>query len=279
MVCHTTQNAIICAESKLTLEEQEIIKEDIQRYLEEKKANSKRLTTYDDGEARVLGIGHKIAFAKLAAYEDNGLSPEEVRALLDKIAEAVAGSKTHGLTQKEVLDFVFNGELKADLDKLSEYESTGLSPGEVNEPIKLAQNEIVAPAAVQNMVARAVKKARQKYNHAEAFCLMTYQCESCGCEERIWNSRDGVTPFVLRCRYCGGEAKHVRWNEDRCVPEYIPKPGERVFKNMTHEKAREIAEARLARRSRFEVSADEREEVIRAIIDECMMGPMLVEIK
>jgi len=129
MVCHVTQNAFICTESKLTSDEKKIIEKDIQRCLEEKKATAERLTTYNDGEARVLGIGHKIAFAKLAAYEDSGLSPEEVRALLEKLAEAVAGSKTHGLTQKEVLDFVFNGGLKADLDKLSEYESTGLSPG------------------------------------------------------------------------------------------------------------------------------------------------------
>ena len=37
-----------------------------------------RLTQYYDGEARVLGIGHKEAFAKLAAYEDTELTPEDV---------------------------------------------------------------------------------------------------------------------------------------------------------------------------------------------------------
>jgi hypothetical protein len=41
----------------------------------------KRLTEYYDGEARVLGIGHKKAFAKLAAYEDTELTPEEVAQL------------------------------------------------------------------------------------------------------------------------------------------------------------------------------------------------------
>lgn len=37
-----------------------------------------RLTTYVDGEAQVLGIGHKVAFARLAAYENTGLEPEEI---------------------------------------------------------------------------------------------------------------------------------------------------------------------------------------------------------
>ena len=36
-----------------------------------------------------------------------------------------------------------------------------------------------------------------KHNHAEAFKLMIYACENPDClhQEKIWNSRDGVTPF------------------------------------------------------------------------------------
>lgn len=37
-----------------------------------------RLTEYYDGEARVIRIDHKEAFAKLAAYEDTELTPEDV---------------------------------------------------------------------------------------------------------------------------------------------------------------------------------------------------------
>lgn len=40
-----------------------------------------RLTEYYDGEARALRIGHKKAFAKLAAYEDTELTPEDVAEL------------------------------------------------------------------------------------------------------------------------------------------------------------------------------------------------------
>lgn len=47
-----------------------------------------RLTTYNDGEARVLGIGHKIAFARLAAYEDTGLLPREIPALRARLEAA-----------------------------------------------------------------------------------------------------------------------------------------------------------------------------------------------
>ena len=47
-----------------------------------------RLTSRtDEGEAQVLGINHKIAFARLAAYEDTGLSPEEVQELAQAKAD------------------------------------------------------------------------------------------------------------------------------------------------------------------------------------------------
>ncbi len=46
------------------------------------------------------------------------------------------------------------------------------------------------------------------YKHAEAFMLMSYQCDGCGTQEQVWNSRDGVTPFIVRCDNCNGAAKH-----------------------------------------------------------------------
>ena len=54
---------------------------------------------------------------------------------------------------------------------------------------------------------------RTKYNHGEAFCAMSYRCEN-GCKEVLWNSRDGVTPFTLRCVECGGVMEHVNWRDD-----------------------------------------------------------------
>jgi len=78
------------------------------------------------------------------------------------------------------------------------------------------------------------------YNHSEAFCLMKYRSDDETEEEIIWNSRDGVTPFVISLR-SGKTASHVDWRSDRCVPDYKPKPGERIFIDLTPEKAEEYA--------------------------------------
>jgi len=79
------------------------------------------------------------------------------------------------------------------------------------------------------------------YQHAEAFALMAYQCEKCGRRERIWNSRDGVTPFITSCPReggCGGSMQHVDWQNDRRVVGYEPQEGERFFRDGTDEEAR-----------------------------------------
>ena len=86
------------------------------------------------------------------------------------------------------------------------------------------------------------------YNHKEAFCLMTYRCKDCGFEERIWNSRDGVTPFSLACPHCKGHNHyHEDWQHDQCNPLFglFMKPGQRYFISMTMERAREYAARRV----------------------------------
>lgn len=64
----------------------------------------------------------------------------------------------------------------------------------------------------------------------EAFCLMTYECEECKTREQFWNSRNGVTPFVVsgQC-LCGGDMKHVDWGQDQYAPNHIPLPGQGIF--------------------------------------------------
>lgn len=78
--------------------------------------------------------------------------------------------------------------------------------------------------------------------HAEAFRIMTYRC-SCGHSERLWNSRDGVTPFSIPCPSCkdGMGMVHVDWQNDVFCPLYRPSAGERYFADMTRERAREFA--------------------------------------
>lgn len=83
--------------------------------------------------------------------------------------------------------------------------------------------------------------------HAEAFKLMIYQCQQCGYAERIWNSRDGVTPFGVGCRHCGDDAMHTSWRSDQYLPDHDPKPGDRYFRDGLPEEARAFFRSRLER--------------------------------
>lgn len=80
------------------------------------------------------------------------------------------------------------------------------------------------------------------FKHQEAYKLMNYRCK-CGLHEMIWNSRDGVTPFTVPCPDCKDPMGmvHVDWMEDKFLPIYVPKKGDRFFVSMTKEKAREYA--------------------------------------
>ena len=84
------------------------------------------------------------------------------------------------------------------------------------------------------------------HKHAEAFNLMKYRSEDGTEEEIIWNSRDGVTPFSLTLK-SGKPATHVEWDKDVYVPDYVPKPGDRIFIDLTLEKALEYARRNLQR--------------------------------
>jgi hypothetical protein len=83
-----------------------------------------------------------------------------------------------------------------------------------------------------------------KYQHVEAFCLMHYACK-CGHQEVMWNSRDGVTPFTTRCPSCGQpELTHTMRGMQR-RPDHTPHKGQRVWIDMTRERAEQFARQRL----------------------------------
>lgn len=89
--------------------------------------------------------------------------------------------------------------------------------------------------------------------HGEAFALMKYQNKVTGRVEWLWNSRDGVTPFVIddplvppgevqrfeqrRAKGKVDEAHepdpramaHADWHEDAFLPNYVPTDGTRMF--------------------------------------------------
>ncbi|WP_157874832.1 hypothetical protein [Paraburkholderia atlantica] len=99
--------------------------------------------------------------------------------------------------------------------------------------------------------------------HADGYALMWYAC-SCGHRERIWNSRDGVTPYVVPCPSCGASSlTHVDWHDDQTRPTYTPHDGQRVFVDMTRAQASQIVARAFQRlgldqaHPRFEPSVDE----------------------
>jgi hypothetical protein len=86
------------------------------------------------------------------------------------------------------------------------------------------------------------------YKHAEAFCLTLYQCTKCIHREVIWNSRDGVTAFGMGCPTCGqASLQHHAFGADWCVPDHVPYFGQRVWVDMTRERAEAIARMRISR--------------------------------
>ena len=55
------------------------------------------------------------------------------------------------------------------------------------------------------------------YQHKEAYCIMFYKCDKCHAVERFWNSRDGVTPFIVLAR-----ADVCRRQRGGCLLDYVP---------------------------------------------------------
>jgi hypothetical protein len=81
------------------------------------------------------------------------------------------------------------------------------------------------------------------YQHKEAFCLMLYQSTQTKRVLDIWNSRDGVTPFIAQID--DEEYTHIAFNFDRCVPDHRPKPGDYFWRDITVDEAVRIAAMRV----------------------------------
>lgn len=105
--------------------------------------------------------------------------------------------------------------------------------------------------------------------HAEAFCLMQYECLDCGRVEIFWNSRDGVTPFYTNCPVCGGDMPHTDWGDDTYAPDHVPEPGQGIWIDLPESLRRPMAAARIQafEGSEFEVPEAQRAEVIQELID------------
>ncbi len=81
-----------------------------------------------------------------------------------------------------------------------------------------------------------------RHQHREAFALMQYESDDGSVREVIWNSRDGVTPFCGTSRDGDTQLTHVRWHEDRYAPDHVPALGDRIFVDLTRDRAMALAE-------------------------------------
>lgn len=93
--------------------------------------------------------------------------------------------------------------------------------------------------------------APAKPRHPEGYTLMLYASDDGSIVETIWNSRGGVTPFMVGSRAddevdeaCAEETvelRHVMWGGDAYAPFHVPNIGDRIFMDMTEERARLLA--------------------------------------
>lgn len=105
--------------------------------------------------------------------------------------------------------------------------------------------------------------------HGEAFCLMWYECRGCGARERIWNSRDGVTPFGMGCTSCGGhDMLHANWATDEYAPQHKLHDGQRFWRDGTPDEAEAIMRRRIEwGREKYPLSVIEAEKLVQMARD------------
>ena len=103
-----------------------------------------------------------------------------------------------------------------------------------------------------------------RHAHREAYHLMQYQDEDDATApiEWIWNSRDGVTPYIVSSVGKGRPLlKHIRWKDDIFAPQYVPMIGQRVFVSLTESRALHFQDA-YERRIRGTAEGQRRAEIL-----------------
>lgn len=118
-------------------------------------------------------------------------------------------------------------------------------------------------------MAYAKQPRESGYHHGEAFMLMWYECKDCHHSEQIWNSRDGVTPFGMKCPQCNGsQMLHQNWGSDVFAPQHQLKPGQRFWRNGTPDEAEAIMRRRIeAMRGRYPLTPEGEAELIKRCRD------------
>lgn len=109
-----------------------------------------------------------------------------------------------------------------------------------------------------------MQSTEKKHHHAEAFMHMTYfgQSPAGRIELKIWNSRDGVTPFMVTSNEYGITLQSVSWGHAKYDPSHKPKKGELIWVSHTEETARQVAEQALAGFEKMAAMTDEEIEAL-----------------
>lgn len=113
-----------------------------------------------------------------------------------------------------------------------------------------------------------------KHNHREAFWLMLYTCKDCGHKEKIWNSRDGVTPFGTTCTICG-EMDMIHTGPSTYEPDFIPQPGQYIWITFPQELRGPFGRGRVAAADGTQFQVDDpklRQEVAQGVTDGLQPG-------
>jgi hypothetical protein len=74
----------------------------------------------------------------------------------------------------------------------------------------------------------------------ERFNLMKYASDDGHVVEWLWNSRNGVTPFMILAKDGETDLRHADWQGDIKDPDHIPMPGDRVFVDWSKEDAKKF---------------------------------------
>lgn len=109
-------------------------------------------------------------------------------------------------------------------------------------------------------------KPEREHQYGEAHMLMWYACQ-CGHRERIWNSRNGVTPFGIGCSSCGEPTlQHVEWRSDERAINHKLHREQRFFRDGTADEAVAIMERRLtAMEDTFPTTPEYRTKLIETV--------------
>ncbi len=118
-----------------------------------------------------------------------------------------------------------------------------------------------------------------EYNHPEAFNMMKYASDDRTVVEFIWNSRDGVTPFMVMSQDGKTQLTHVDWRGDIRMLKPDLKPGQRIFVDMTPARAAYWAKERMDCfvGSEYELKGEEREQMEQTLAHDFLRGPDLIE--